>query len=106
MTLRRFCLVLPLLAVFFLLSLSPRASVSASEPFGLFRGRVLPAESYYANNPRVIPPVSALPKASSGKEPNVQAYPYGYFGAQSRPYVISHRGSHNDFTQSSFRRGY
>jgi hypothetical protein len=48
---------------------------------------------YYAENPRKIP---AAP----------QAYPYGYFGAQYRPYSVIHKGYYHDVFQWSYRTGY
>jgi hypothetical protein len=48
---------------------------------------------YYAENPRQI-----------ARAP--QAYPYGYFGAQYRPYSIIHQGYYHEFFLWSYRTGY
>jgi hypothetical protein len=48
---------------------------------------------YYAGNPRSIPPKPA-------------AYPYGYFGAQYRPYVDLHRGYYYNYFQRTYGFGY
>jgi hypothetical protein len=48
---------------------------------------------YYAGNPRPIPPRPV-------------AYPYGYFGAQYRPYFDLHRGYYYTYHQWTYSTGY
>ncbi|MBN2579496.1 MAG: hypothetical protein JXB10_10930 [Pirellulales bacterium] len=48
---------------------------------------------YYVGNPRQPAPAR-------------QAYPYGFFGAQYRPYYVYHKGYYNNFAQWSYRTGF
>jgi hypothetical protein len=72
-------------------------SSSAASSWGYSLGRrvhlVDRTVPYYAGNPRPIVP--ARP-----------AYPYGYFGAQYRPYSTLHYGYYREFYQWSTRAGY
>ena len=72
----------------------PSAAVPSN--VGLLR-RLMPAarlrRPIYAANPKLI---KSLPPS----------YPYGYFGAQTRPYTLMHNGYFNDFYQLSTRHGY
>jgi hypothetical protein len=98
----------------FLLSIS--ASLSAAEQYGWVYGRYRGPVPYYIGNPKSVEIAQTAPAAVSAStiqshslppgEAGLPAYPYGYFGAQYRPYTVSHTNYYHDFSQLSFRRGY
>jgi hypothetical protein len=110
MPLCRNILVLSAIALF---SLTQSAEVFGAELYGWIHGCYHGPAPYYIGNPknmdiaRTVPGAGAIQSypAQQG-ETGLHAYPYGYFGAQTRPYSVSHRNYYNDFSQWSFRRGY
>jgi hypothetical protein len=82
----------------------------AGEPFGRLSASLRTPTPYYVGNPKLIPPKKETPfraaRYSSEQSTGPHAYPYGYFGAQTRPYATKHSGYYNDFSQTSYGRGY
>jgi hypothetical protein len=105
--------ILNVLFAITLFSLIQPAGLSGAELYGWIHGCYHGPAPYYIGNPKnidiaqTVPGVGAIESypALQG-EASLHAYPYGYFGAQSRPYSVSHRNYYNDFSQWSFRRGY
>lgn len=97
-------------------ALFPATGLKAEQWYGWIHGGYYGPVPYYICNPKSIDPDQAASAAypsggivspgSSQSEPCPRAYPYGYFGAQYRPYTVWHRNYYNDFTQWSYRRGY
>lgn len=108
--------ILFFLSAITLFSLCSSADLWGAELYGWVYGRYHGPVPYYMGNPQVIEIAQSGPGAvaagTAKSYPPVQgeaypgAYPYGYFGAQSRPYSVTHRNYYNDFSQWSFRRGY
>jgi hypothetical protein len=110
MPFRRYLNVLVMISAFLL---SASAGLSAAEQYGWVYGRYRGPVPYYVGNPKSVDIVPAAVSANTNQShpmppggANVPAYPYGYFGAQYRPYTVSNRNYYNDFSQLSFRRGY
>jgi len=113
MRLRWFLSALLTIALF---SLSRSASLSAGEQYGWVKGRYHGPVPYYVGNPKRIEPSQSARAAFAGStisssplqqgDASPRAYPYGYFGAQYRPYSTWHRNYYNDYIQWSFSRGY
>ena len=110
---RRILLVLFAIVLY---SLSASADILGAELYGWIHGQYYGPVPYYICNPKVVavgqPGPGAIAGAAVISNPSLSggacpsAYPYGYFGAQTRPYSVSFRNYYNDFTQWSFRRGY
>jgi hypothetical protein len=110
---RRILNVLLMIALF---SLFASASVSAADQYGWVNGRYRGPVPYYIGNPKNIPidqkaPVAVaaqanVPVAPMPRDGSLHAYPYGYFGTQSRSYSFSFRNYYNDYLQTSYGRGY
>jgi len=110
---RLILIVLFLISIF---SLQQPSLLSAAEQYGLIHGCYHGPVPYYIGNPKsidiaqtgsaVFPERKIQSYPSLQEEASPHAYPYGYFGAQYRPYSVSHRNYYNDFSQWSFRRGY
>ncbi len=109
---RWFLIVLLMIVLF---SLSSAAGLRADEQYGWVRGHYHGPEPYYLGNPKRIEPAQTTPAVfsentiSSCPQPSnavKHAYPYGYFGAQYRPYTAWHRNYYNDYIQWTFSRGY
>jgi hypothetical protein len=112
MRLRRTVLALLTIAVF---SLSAAGELFAAEYYGWIRHDYYGPAPYYLCNPKEVASKETGPNTRGGAVWVNQsltngacpsAYPYGYFGAQTRPYSVSHKNYYNDFIQWSFRRGY
>jgi hypothetical protein len=113
MPLRRILIVF---SAIFLFSLSASAGLRGAEQYGWIGKHYYGPVPYYICNPKVVEnnetgPVGGGARAvffnsslSGGACPS--AYPYGYFGTQSRPYSVTHQNYYSDFSQWSFRRGY
>jgi hypothetical protein len=97
-----------------LLSMSWSAGLWAGDQYGWIGRRYYGPVPYYVGNPKLIEPSpSAAGTISMRSCPPQQsiagprAYPYGYFGAQYRPYTNSRRYNYyQDYSQWSFSRGY
>jgi hypothetical protein len=108
--------ILNMLLMVTLFSLYASADLLAAEQYGWVYGRYRGPVPYYIGNPKnieVAQPVPVYvnaktmqPSAPLPNQANMHAYPYGYFGTQYRPYTVSSRNYYNDFSQTSFRRGY
>jgi hypothetical protein len=113
MPLRRILFVLFAIALF---SMYASGRLLGAELYGWVSGRYHGPVPYYICNPKAVeisqPGPGAIaagavisnPSLSGGACPS--AYPYGYFGAQTRPYSVTHTNYYHDFSQWSFRRGY
>jgi hypothetical protein len=86
------------------------ATVSASEPFGKLAPYWRTPMPYHLQNPRTIPPkTTPAPRTadeSRAKLVGPYAYPYGYFGAQTRPYSYKSSGYYKDIPQTTYGWGY
>jgi hypothetical protein len=110
------CRKLTVLFATALFLLMQSAWVSGAELYGWIHGHYYGPAPYYLGHPKNVDVAQTAPV--NGAERAVQncpamqgqagpaAYPYGYFGAQSRPYSTSHVNFYHDFSQWSFRRGY
>ncbi|MGD0517009.1 MAG: hypothetical protein ABSA26_05680 [Thermoguttaceae bacterium] len=113
MPLRRILLFLFAMAFF---ALSASACLSGAELYGWIHGCYHGPAPYYIVNPKNMDIAQTAPHYAAERaiqsypaqqgEAGLHAYPYGYFGAQSRPYSVSHVNYYHDFSQWSFRRGY
>jgi hypothetical protein len=111
MSLRRVSIVL---LAFILFTLSQSTWLNAVEQYGWINGRYYGPTPYYIGNPKIIDVPPSQPITITGRrkqattqiEPNHQAYPYGYFGTQSRAHSVFSSNYYNDFNQWSYRRGY
>jgi hypothetical protein len=85
-------------------------STAASEPFGKLAPYWRTPTPYYVENPKVIPPKTFAPPRTSqyGRTKTVgpHAYPYGYFGVQTRPYSYRSFGYYENSDQSTYGWGY
>lgn len=108
--------ILNVLLMITLFSLYISAGLSAAEQYGWVYGRYRGPVPYYIGNPKSIDIAQTAPVAVPARnvqssqplpsEASLHAYPYGYFGAQYRPYSVSFRNYYNDYSQTSYRRGY
>jgi hypothetical protein len=99
-----------------LFSLSPSAYLWGADLYGWIGKQYHGPVPYYICNPKVVAIAQPGPGAVAGgaviSNPSLSggacpsAYPYGYFGTQSRPYSVTHQNYYNDYSQWSFRRGY
>jgi hypothetical protein len=98
------------LAVFVFGGIFTATNSFADQQYGRLSAYMRTPTPYYMGNPKLI-----LPKANissrTARNATVQtserrAYPYGYFGAQTRPYSTKSAGYYNDYTQTSYGRGY
>jgi hypothetical protein len=113
MPLRRNLIVLFTITLF---SLNQSAGLWGAELYGWVHGHYYGPVPYYICNPKVVeiarPGPGAVAAGAVISNPSLSgeaypsAYPYGYFGAQYRPYSVTHQNYYNDFSQWSFRRGY
>jgi hypothetical protein len=101
MPLYRFLIACVLVCLF---SILQPASAQAGELYGWVGRRYYGPTPFYVGNPRGIEPGKAFPTLHNDSNPH--AYPYGYFGAQYRPYTVTQRNYYHDYDQWSFRRGY
>jgi hypothetical protein len=96
-------------------SLPAPGGLFGAQYYGWIRHEYYGPVPYYICNPKEVENNETGPNTrggavwsnrslSGGACPS--AYPYGYFGTQSRPYSVSHQNYYNDFIQWSFRRGY
>ena len=65
-----------------------------------------PAMSHGTPTPRFYPEYNMGNYAGNGYGMGVPTYNWGYFGAQSRPTVVSHKGYYGHYTQWGYRNGY
>jgi hypothetical protein len=93
-----------LFAIFFF-SLVHGSTLKSADLYGWVQGRYRGPVPYYMGNPKRIESAQSAPIVHP-PEPSPRAYPYGYFGAQYRPYGVSSTNYYNDYNQWSFRRGY
>jgi len=109
---RRILLILLAITSFLLLL---ETGLSAGEFYGVVRGRYHGPEPYYVGNPKRVEitqsAITFFPKGTTRSSTplrwdDTRAYPYGYFGAQYRPYFVTHRNYTNDYSQWSLMRGY
>jgi hypothetical protein len=108
--------ILLVLLTIALFSLSLPSGLQAAEQYGWGHGHYRGPIPYYIGNPKTINPDKVTPplyrsgvassSPSTQREASPRAYPYGYFGAQYRPYVVTGSNYYNDFSQLSLRRGY
>jgi hypothetical protein len=102
----RSCLKI-VLAVFVFAAIS---SVSfAEQQYGKLSAYMRTPVPYYVGNPKTYSPKAYSYTRTVGNaftKSVPRAYPYGYFGAQTRPYSTQSAGYYNDYTQSSSGRGY
>ena len=98
-----------------LFSLSATGGVFGAELYGWIGRQYYGPKPYYVCNPKMVANDESGPNTAGGAvyfNPSLtggacpSAYPYGYFGTQTRPYSVSSRNYYNDFIQWSFRRGY
>jgi hypothetical protein len=81
----------------------------AAEPFGRLAPYWRTPTPYYVGNPKVILPKSDAPRTaqhSRAQAAGPYAYPYGYFGARSRPYAAKSFGYYEAYSQTSYGFGY
>jgi hypothetical protein len=102
MPFRRILLVLFAISLF---SIFQKDLLQAGDQYGWVHGHFRGPVPYYVGNPKPVDPHQKT-SAALPVEASPRAYPYGYFGAQYRPYTVSHQNYYNDFSQWSFRRGY
>jgi hypothetical protein len=100
-----------LFAGLLLIALSAFATTDfAGEPFARLSAFMRTPAPYYVGNPMVILPTTNSPTQthhfSSNQSPGPRAYPYGYFGAQTRTYYASHTACFNKYSQTTFGWGY
>jgi hypothetical protein len=99
------------IAALFLWGLAAFANADfGAEYRGLLSASLRTPTPYYVGNPRVILPKTDTPmqknRYSSNQSLGPRAYPYGYFGAQTRCYSASHTGCFNSYNQTTFGWGY
>ena len=99
-----------LLVLFVFGSLAFASTASADEPFGRLAPYWRTPMPYYEGNPKAISPiVDAPPRTaaqSRAQSTGPHAYPYGYFGAHTRPYAAKSFGYYNGYVQKSYGWGY
>jgi hypothetical protein len=107
LSMRTYHFLLPLVLFGFLAFAS---TASATEPFGRLAPYWRTPTPYYAQNPRLIQPKKDVPpqtvQKSRPQPTGPHAYPYGYFGAQTRPYAAKSFGYYEAFSQTSYGWGY
>jgi len=86
------------------------AMAFASEPFGRLAPYWRTPTPYYVGNPKVIPPKKEAPPRTAQyartHSAYPHAYPYGYFGAQTRPYSAKSLGYYENADQTTYGWGY
>jgi hypothetical protein len=82
----------------------------AEEPFGKLAPYWRTPTPYYVCNPKTIMPKRNVPPQTAQYARThmtcPRAYPYGYFGAQPRPYSYKSTGYYDSADQTTFGRGY
>jgi hypothetical protein len=100
----RRCILLVLVTIA-MVWISGSGNLHAEELYGWVHKTYHGPIPYYVGNPKNIDPYPyAYPPPQGIAGP--RAYPYGYFGTQSRPYSVMSENYYSDFSQWSFRRGY
>jgi hypothetical protein len=98
-----------------LLALPQISEIQAGDMYGWVGRRYYGPKPYYMGNPRIIDPNPVTGGLQTGTkrapsqtavDDSRKAYPYGYFGAQYRPYSVSSKNFYNDYSQWSYCRGY
>jgi hypothetical protein len=94
-----------------LLALAAMASMaSAEEPFGRLAPYWRTPTPYYVGNPKLIEPKRDVPPRTAQyartHSAYPRAYPYGYFGAQTRPYSYRSTGYYDTADQTTHGWGY
>ncbi len=68
---------------------------------------------YYTGNPRVIDPATVknptpspakIPQKYAPPAPSPKAYPYGFFGAQTRGFKMTKQGYYGEYDQTTYSR--
>ncbi len=104
---RQYCCSLIIALAGFVLIAS---AAPAGEPFGKLAPYWRAPTPYYVGNPKTIaqkrdvPPQTLQWARTHTAYP--RAYPYGYFGAQARPYRYASSGYYNAADQTTFGWGY
>jgi hypothetical protein len=85
-------------------------TASADEPFGRLAPYWRTPAPYYVGNPKLILPktdaVSRTAQHSHVQSTGPHAYPYGYFGAQTRKYAAKSLGYYENADQTTYGWGY
>ena len=85
-------------------------SAFADEPFGRLAPYWRTPAPYYVGNPKLILPKTDVPPRTAQharlQSTGPHAYPYGYFGAQTRPYASKSFGYYEAYSQTSYGWGY
>lgn len=106
-SMRQYLLPLIIALIGFAFSASP---ISAEEPFGKLAPYWRTPTPYYICNPKtIVPKRNAPPPTAQFTRTRItcpRAYPYGYFGAETRPYYYKSTGYYDSADQTTFGRGY
>jgi hypothetical protein len=99
-----------ILAVFVFSGIFTATNSFADQQYGRLSAYMRTPTPYYLGNPKLILPKTNI-SSRTARNATVQtserrAYPYGYFGAQTRPYSTKSAGYYGDYTQTSYGRGY
>ncbi|MCC6124870.1 MAG: hypothetical protein IT426_07910 [Pirellulales bacterium] len=94
--------------ILFVTAISSTAAL-AGEPFGRLAPYWRTPAPYYVGNPKLIlPKTDALRTAQHSRAQSIgpYAYPYGNFGARTRPYAAKSFGYYEAYSQTSYGFGY